>query len=154
MGHARWPIWIEAGQKAQVPDLIADYLRRDLINKILGNSDNHGRNTAVIRTADSLRLAPIYDLAPMVMDAEGITRTTKWPTAVERAGEIDWHAACQSLALLVDPEHAFERLRSDAQALMALPDLLSESGLPASVMNHPAIALKNLEQRMKEWTLI
>ena len=44
--------------------------------------------------------------------------------------------------------------RSDAQALMALPDLLSESGLPASVMNHPAIALKNLEQRMKEWTLL
>ncbi|WP_420801240.1 hypothetical protein [Pseudomonas brassicae] len=45
-------------------------------------------------------------------------------------------------------------LRSDARALMGLPDLLGEGGLPASVMNHPAIALKNLEQRMKEWTLI
>ena len=147
-------LWRDAGQSAEVPDLIADYMRRDLINKILGNSDNHGRNTAIIRTVDSLRLAPIYDLAPMVMDAEGITRTTKWPLMVERAGEIDWRAACESLAPLIDPQHAFERLRSDAQALMGLPDLLSESGLPASVMNHPAIALKNLEQRMKEWALI
>lgn len=80
--------------------------------------------------------------------------TTKWPATVERAGDIDWRAACDALAPLIDPQQAFERLRSDAQALRGLPDVLGESGLPASVMNHPAIALKNLEQRMKEWTLI
>lgn len=56
-------VWREAGQADQVPELIADYLRRDLINKILGNADNHGRNTAIIRTRDAVRLAPIYDLA-------------------------------------------------------------------------------------------
>lgn len=67
-------VWREAGQADQVPELIADYLRRDLINKILGNADNHGRNTAIIRTRDAVRLAPIYDLAPMVMDQEGITQ--------------------------------------------------------------------------------
>ncbi|MNJ44953.1 hypothetical protein D3C77_400270 [compost metagenome] len=147
-------LWIEAGQKAQVPDLVADYLRRDLINKILGNSDNHGRNTAVIRSHDALHLAPIYDLAPMVMDAEGITRTTKWPTTVERAGEVDWRAACDCLAGLVNPQQAFDRLRQDAQPLLALPDLLVEGGLGDTVMNHPAIALKNLEQRMKGWGLL
>ncbi|OAI93653.1 MULTISPECIES: type II toxin-antitoxin system HipA family toxin [Pseudomonas] len=145
-------LWIKAGQKAQVPDLVAEYLRRDLINKILGNSDNHGRNTAIIRSDAQLRLAPIYDLAPMVMDAEGITRTTKWPSPVERGGEVDWLAACQLLAPLVDPQQAFERLRQDALGLMALPDLLV--GLPDAVMNHPAIALKNLEQRMKGWGLL
>lgn len=145
-------LWIKAGQKAQVPDLVAEYLRRDLINKILGNSDNHGRNTAIIRSDAQLRLAPIYDLAPMVMDTEGITRTTKWPSPVERGGEVDWLAACQLLAPLVDPQQAFERLRQDALGLMALPDLLV--GLPDAVMNHPAIALKNLEQRMKGWGLL
>ena len=55
-------LWREAGQANQIPDLVADYLRRDLINKILGNSDNHGRNTAIIRGISSFRLAPIYDL--------------------------------------------------------------------------------------------
>lgn len=147
-------LWIEAGQKAQVVDLVADYLRRDLINKILGNSDNHGRNTAVIRGKDAMRLAPIYDLAPMVMDAEGITRTTKWPATVERAGDVDWRSACDSLAGLLDPQQAFDRLCQDAKTLLALPDLLLDSGLPDAVMNHPAIALRNLEQRMKGWGLL
>lgn len=147
-------LWKQAGQADKTHKLIADYLRRDLINKILGNSDNHGRNMAVIREPDRLRLAPIYDLAPMVVDAEGITRTTKWSTAVERAGEVDWRSACDSLADLIEPQMAFEQLREDALRLLALPDLLSASGLPHVVMNHPAIALRHLEQKMKAWGLL
>lgn len=147
-------LWKQAEQGQQVADMIADYLRRDLINKVLGNADNHGRNMAVIRATDSLKLAPIYDLAPMVLDPEGITRTTKWAPDIERAGEIDWQAACASLTDLVDPAQAFERLRQDATQLLALPDLLSAAGLPIQVMNHPAIALGRLEQRMKTWGLL
>lgn len=147
-------LWTQAGQDQQINDLIADYLRRDLINKVVGNADNHGRNMAVIRGANSVRLAPIYDLAPMVLDAEGITRTTKWAADIERAGDIDWWAACTSLADLIDPQLAFDRLRQDAARLLALPDLLSAAGLPDAVMNHPAVHLRLLEQRMKEWKLL
>jgi len=146
-------LWKQAGQAEQIPELVADYLRRDLINKILGNSDNHGRNTSIIREAASVRLAPIYDLAPMVMDEEGVTRTSKWPKALEVAGEIDWRGVCQALSGITDPQHAFERLRQDADHLLALPDILSASGLPDVTMNHPSIALRNLEQRLKNWGL-
>lgn len=146
-------LWAQAGQQAQIPDLVAEYLRRDLLNKILGNSDNHGRNTAIIRGADSFRLAPIYDLAPMVMDDEGITRTTKWGAGIESAGQINWRAACESLGAIVVPDMAFERLRADAEQLRALPDLLSASGLPDITMNHPQIALKHLDKRLQEWGL-
>ena len=146
-------LWKRAGQQAQIPDLVAEYLHRDLLNKILGNSDNHGRNTAIIREADSFRLAPIYDLAPMVMDDEDITRTTKWGADVERAGQINWRAACESLSAIIAPDLAFERLRHDALQLLALPDVLSASGLPDLTMNHPQIALKNLQQRLQEWGL-
>ncbi|MGH8349658.1 MAG: HipA domain-containing protein [Pseudomonas sp.] len=156
-------LWREVGQADRIPDLVADYLRRDLLNKILGNSDNHGRNTAIIRDMDSFRMAPIYDLAPMVMDDEGVTRTTKWPKELERAGDVDWRGVCRALADIADPEDplaaladapdSFERLREDAQRLVALPDILTASGLPATTMNHPRIALKNLEQRLKEWDL-
>jgi serine/threonine-protein kinase HipA len=142
---------------------VSDYLRRDLINKILGNSDNHGRNTAIIRQENSFRLAPIYDLAPMVMDDEGVTRTTKWPKDLERAGDVDWRGVCRALADIADPNDPlaglsdalapFERLREDAQRLAALPDILTASGLPDRTMNHPGIHLKNLEQRLKEWDL-
>jgi len=158
MGHlevieALAGVWKMAGQGKEVPDLIADYLRRDLINKILGNADNHGRNTSILRTRDTVRLAPIYDLAPMVLDQEGITRTTKWPASIERAGEIDWEAACVALAEFVDPGEAYQRLRQDAGHLLALPDILSSLGLPDAVMNHPAIALGKLERRLAEWGL-
>ena len=146
-------LWAQAGQQAQIPDLVAEYLRRDLLNKILGNSDNHGRNTAIIRGADSFRLAPIYDLAPMVMDDEGITRTTKWGAGIESAGQINWRAACESLGAIVVPDMALERLRADAEQLRALPDLLSASGLPDITMNHPQIALKHLDKRLQEWGL-
>ncbi|KTC49160.1 toxin HipA [Pseudomonas fluorescens ABAC62] len=146
-------LWKMAGQEAQVADLVADYLRRDLLNKILGNSDNHGRNTSIIRGPDSLRLAPIYDLAPMVMDDEGITRTTKWPGALEVAGDIDWRGVCNALKPLLDAESTFERLRQDAEYLRALPDILSSSGLPEVTWNHPRVALRHLDQRLIDWGL-
>lgn len=146
-------LWEQAGQVGQVCALVSDYLRRDLLNKILGNSDNHGRNTSIIRGTDSFRLAPIYDLAPMVMDDEGVTRTTKWPKDLEVAGEVKWREVCHALAQIGDPEVLYERLRSDADRLLALPDILTASGLPEATMNHPGIALRNLEQRLKKWGL-
>ncbi|RON51052.1 HipA domain-containing protein [Pseudomonas frederiksbergensis] len=146
-------LWKQVGQVDQVPALVSDYLRRDLLNKILGNSDNHGRNTSIIRGTESFRLAPIYDLAPMVMDDEGVTRTTKWPKDLEVAGEVKWREVCNALADIGDPESLFENLRADADRLLALPDILTASGLPEATMNHPGVALRNLEQRLKTWGL-
>lgn len=100
---------------------------------------------------DSRFLEYVYDLAPMVMDDEGITRTTKWPRELERAGEVNWLGVCHLLGDVVDSQELFEGLREAAQQLSALPDILSASGLPAVAMNHPAIALKNLPKRLKEW---
>ena len=146
-------LWRQAGQQDQVADLVADYLRRDLLNKILGNSDNHGRNTSIIRDKAAFRLAPIYDLAPMVMDDEGVTRSTKWSRDIERGGEVDWRKVCDALAGIVYPQMAFERLRADANHLLALPDILADGGLPTITLNHPLIALKRLDQRLQDWGL-
>lgn len=146
--------WEANGQRDEIPELIAEYLRRDLINQILGNSDNHGRNTSIVRDPQRLALSPIYDLAPMVMDEEGITRTTKWPDPVERAGEVDWMAACRSLAVWGDSDQWFEGLRDDARRFLALPDLLSEAGLPHMTFKHPRIALSRLDATLKAWGLL
>jgi len=147
-------IWIAAGQQEEIPRLLSEYLRRDLLNHILGNNDNHGRNTAVLRDERGLRLAPIYDLAPMVMDDEGITRTTKWPGEIELAGNVDWLAACNTLAEWIDPQQLHHELKQYAQQLRALPDLLQALGLPEQTMNHPRIPLKDLDRRLRAWGLI
>jgi serine/threonine-protein kinase HipA len=146
--------WHAAGQAADVPALLREYLRRDLLNLVLGNSDNHGRNTAVLRHADRLTLAPIYDLAPMVLDEEGVTRTTKWPAPVEIAGDVDWRAACATLQPWGDPQRLYDELRDDAATLRALPDLLRDLKLPEAVFDHPRIALGKLDARLRRWELL
>jgi serine/threonine-protein kinase HipA len=55
-------IWTMAGQRGELFDLAVEYISRNLLNRILGNSDNHGRNISIIRDCGKLRLAPIYDL--------------------------------------------------------------------------------------------
>lgn len=147
-------LWTEAGQQDEVQGLIDDYLRRDLLNKILGNSDNHGRNTSILRGESSFRLAPIYDLAPMVMDDEGITRTSKWPRPIEVGGEVDWQLACASLKEWVNPGDAFERLRETAVELLALPDIFTDLALPQATWNHPGVKLKNLRTYLEQGGLI
>jgi serine/threonine-protein kinase HipA len=146
-------LWQSVGQGQQVGDLVFEYLRRDLLNLILGNSDNHGRNTSILRMDKGVKLAPIYDLAPMVMDDEGVTRTTKWPQPIELAGEVDWRKACEEVGIWADAEELFERLRTAARDFMALPDLLTDEGLPLATMNHPRIALRSLPQRLARWRL-
>lgn len=49
---------------------LLEYLRRDILNLALGNRDNHGRNTAVLKDTDgSIRLAPVFDFGPAFLDA-------------------------------------------------------------------------------------
>lgn len=145
--------WVSAGQEREIPDMVSEYLRRDLINMILGNTDNHGRNLSILRTRDRIKLAPIYDLAPMVMDPEGIVRTTKWPDRIEGINGVDWQAACVCLARWADPEWLFERLRVDADLLLALPDLLLEQGLPEETWRAPTIPLNRLADTLRQWGL-
>ena len=53
---------------------LREYIRRDILNLALRNTDNHGRNTAVLRTNGQVRLSPLFDFAPMFLDPEGIVR--------------------------------------------------------------------------------
>lgn len=145
--------WVKAGQAHQVEDMVSEYLRRDLLNKVLGNSDNHGRNISVIKGYGSIHLAPIYDLAPMVLDDEGITRTTKWANGFEVAGTVNWIEACKALSDIADPDALISRLMIDAEKIRALPDILNDLGLPELTMKHPGVHLMNLEQRLKDWGL-
>lgn len=143
-------IWTMAGQRDELFDLGVEYMARDLLNRILGNSDNHGRNISIIRAAGKLRLAPIYDLAPMVLDPDGITRVLKWQH--EKAGAPHWRQACDALGGAAVGDLYFDALRSQAQRFRALPDLLVN--LPDSVRNARSIPLNNLDTHLKVWGLM
>ena len=136
---------------ADWPALLLDYVQRDVLNLVFGNSDNHGRNTALLKSADAVGLAPIYDFAPMKMDLEGISRTTQW-ASFERGGDVDWRGL---LATFGDDE-AFVRagLRELSARLTTLPALLRELGLPRETLEFPALGLLRTEARLREWGLL
>lgn len=142
-------LWSENGQGAEVEALISEYLRRDLLNRVLGNSDNHGRNTAIFRRDGKFELAPIYDLAPMVLDPEGITRVTKW--VPEHLGNPDWKVICGVFPQWASADALFQQLLETAETFRALPDLLT--GLPDDMRTAQSIPLNKLDQRLAEWGL-
>lgn len=76
---------------------IAEYLKRDIANIILGNKDNHGRNTAISRLENGyIGLTPVYDFAPMYLHPEGIARSTRWEE--NDNGHPDWGSAVRQAA--------------------------------------------------------
>lgn len=144
-------LWTEAGQQAEIPELVFEYVRRDLLNRILGNSDNHGRNISITRSGGRLALAPIYDLAPMALDPEGISRVTKWRE--ERLGEPQWRDVCAQLNPFAEPEATYERLRQAARDFLALPDLLI--AIPPAIKQATGrLPVLQLESNLKRWGLL
>ncbi|SDT89152.1 type II toxin-antitoxin system HipA family toxin [Halopseudomonas salegens] len=143
-------LWCLSGQTAEIPELIFEYIRRDLLNRILGNSDNHGRNTSILRYRERFDLAPIYDLAPMVLDAEGVTRATKWEA--EKKGSPKWREICACFPEWYAPDDLYDRIRNVAEGLKALPDLLVN--MPLDIRQSKAIPVNDLEKHLKLWELL
>ena len=143
-------LWCLSGQAGEVPELIFEYIRRDLLNRILGNSDNHGRNTSIFRYRGRFDLAPIYDLAPMVLDAEGVTRATKWEA--EKKGSPQWREICACFPQWYAPDDLYERIRGAAHEFRALPDLLVD--MPLDVRQSKAIPVNNLDSSFELWRLV
>lgn len=58
---------------------LAEYIKRDILNLALRNTDNHARNTALqILENGHVRLTPLFDFAPMFLDREMIARSSRW----------------------------------------------------------------------------
>lgn len=55
-----------------------EFLKRDVLNLAMRNTDNHARNTAIQKIGDVVQLSPLFDFAPMYLDPEGIARTARW----------------------------------------------------------------------------
>lgn len=136
---------------AKWPALLLDYVQRDVLNLVFGNSDNHGQNTSVLKSADAVWLAPVYDFAPMKMDLGGITRTTHWGV-FERGGDVDWRGLLPTFG-----EHEAmvrDGVRALAEKLTGVPALLRELGLPQETLEFPGLGLLRTEERLRTWGLL
>jgi len=135
-------------------ELAVEYIWRDLLNLVFGNSDNHGRNSAVLKTPEGVWLAPVYDFAPMVMDPEGVARSTRWPRPLEGLSGIDWRAVCRAQVHLADPDEVWEALRGLAARLRDLDQRLEALGLADEALDFPSIGLRTINDRRRRWDLL
>ncbi|MBU1620949.1 MAG: HipA domain-containing protein [Gammaproteobacteria bacterium] len=134
--------------------LTAEYLKRDLLNLMFGNTDNHGRNSAVLKKGHQVSLAPVYDFAPMKADPETIVRTTHWSNAFERGGDVLWLKLCDSLADFGHPDYLKSELCDLAGKLSGLTNRLRKRGVPEQILTIPAMGFDYKEQRLQRWGLL
>ena len=116
------------------PDVdLLEYIKRDIVNVVMGNKDNHGRNTALLRHENGkVELAPLFDFAPMYLDPEGIARVCRWSGDVESAGDPDWGRVIE---LFPDREGVLRgELCIFGQRLECLPDIMHDCGVDDDIV--------------------
>jgi serine/threonine-protein kinase HipA len=120
---------------------LLEYVRRDLLNLALGNRDNHGRNTAVLKETDgSIRLAPLYDFGPSFLDARAIARVIRWEG--ETPGATDWNRVLENLATRfeeggvapVNWPQLTDHVRQFSDCLRTLPKLMANCAVDARIV--------------------
>ena len=114
---------------------LAEFLLRDVVDVALGNTDNHARNTAILKTdGGPIELSPLYDFAPMVLDPSGIARVSRWNA--EESGFPRWGRVAETLdGLGLDGTATKRRLRELAAAIAELPPMMKDEGVPPRVID-------------------
>lgn len=115
---------------------LREYLRREILNVALRNTDNHGRNSAFLKFADgTVMLSPLYDFAPMFLDPEGIPRSSRWNSELEPTpGRPDWSKVAESLSPYIDLRETRTFLASHSAEVAKLPDTMRKCGVEEEVI--------------------
>jgi len=106
-----------------------EYLRREVLNQALRNTDNHARNTAVQRLVDGcVQLTPLFDFAPMYKDPEMIPRAVHWLDPQGRRLE-DWPTILHSINWGAgEYENVARAMHDFAGTVAGLPETLRDVG--------------------------
>lgn len=142
------------GYVFDVKAFVIEWVKRDLLNILFGNSDNHGRNTSFLKGNGVIKLAPVYDFAPMKADPEGIPRTTKWKAPLEIGGEYDFVKIAEALSDLVPKEELLQELKNVAQQCIDLKQRLAARGVPEQILEMPVIGFDFIPNKLESWGLL
>ncbi|RLQ21880.1 hypothetical protein DWB85_09840 [Seongchinamella sediminis] len=123
-------------------ECIVEYIKRDVVNVVLGNKDNHSRNTAVFRYENgTVTLTPLFDFAPMYLDPEGIPRACRWEGDQEKVGEPDWSRIIDAMPECVPKDDLNKSLTQFGEVVEQLPRIMIDAGVDVEIIENrkPAI---------------
>jgi serine/threonine-protein kinase HipA len=145
-------VWSRIKDASQMSsaDFARQYVVRDFLNLVFGNSDNHGRNISFLKFEGDIRFAPIYDFAPMKADPELVTRLFKWERNCEKGGLVNFKQVANELVDFCEPVELIDFIKQLALKLVDLPELLEQLNCPAEILDFPAIGFKNIKNKLAE----
>lgn len=127
-----------------------EFLKRDILNLAMGNTDNHARNTAIQIVSGSIQLAPLFDFAPMYKDKEGIARAMRWRNA-DKVELTNWVDIIASLSI-PEPELAVVRqeLTIFGEKLQKLEDVMKDTGVSDDIIEFKYQSIKKQRDQLSE----
>ncbi|MDO8729424.1 MAG: HipA domain-containing protein [bacterium] len=126
-----------------------EFIKRDVLNLAMGNTDNHARNTAVQIVNGRVQLTPLFDFAPMNLDKEGIARALRWKRG--KTEITNWADVLASLEL--DPDElatVTDALRIFGSKIEGLSDVMAEQGVDSDIIGARYYAIQNQINQLKE----
>lgn len=130
---------------------VAEFIKRDILNVVMRNTDNHARNTAVQRLPDGrVQLTPLFDFAPMYLDREMIVRSCKWQHAGERELS-DWNVILGAMKISEgDKRQVAWELQNFAAQLNGLEGILEQSEVDGQLVEECVRACGPTCRRLSE----
>ncbi len=134
---------------------LREYILRDILNLALRNTDNHGRNAAVLRAGAQVGLSPLFDFAPMFLDPEGIGRVSRWDD--ERPGnQPGWGIICEKFGNFMPPGETRHWLADLSEEVLRLPDAMEHQRVDDDIIQRLAgwineVAAALAEARPRTW---
>jgi len=125
-----------------------EFIRRDVLNLAMKNTDNHARNTAVQTVDGVTRLTPLFDFAPMYLDPEGIVRAARWYHRETKREIGEWKDVLAHLSL-PEAEHAklVQSLVEFGEEFTRLPEYMKVAGVEPDIIDflRPSIATQQTQ---------
>jgi serine/threonine-protein kinase HipA len=144
---------VVAGIRHVVTDPAAEtleFIKRDVLNLAMRNTDNHARNTAVQVLEGQVRLTPLFDFAPMYLDPELIPRALRWYQPDTRVELTDWGDILATLPVSKEERHALAlALRRFALQIERLPDIMEAQGVDHDIIAFLTRSIDTQVQQLK-----
>jgi serine/threonine-protein kinase HipA len=116
---------------------VIEYIKRDLLNLAIRNTDNHARNTAIQQLANgTVQLTPVFDIAPMFMDRDMIARASRW---LDKHGKVinNFADVIEALPLKNEEKNTVMlSIKSFSNVIENLPLIMAECGVDADIIEH------------------
>lgn len=133
---------------------IQEYIKRDILNVALRNTDNHSRNTAFLKNpSGTVALSPLFDFAPMFLDPEGIPRASRWEAEGEKTiGLPDWGHVAEDLEQRIGlcGGELRQWLADQAESVERLPETLNRCGVEGSLIEQLAKRIETIARMLQD----